>query len=100
MMVHVLESWADLSNIRHLDLDQQDKDREPVWLCSATSWAGSAPLPYPCTDPEFVAIRLLATATVAGLFAHRWPGVGRMLGCSSPPAAACCGQSLRTGEYI
>ena len=33
MMVHVLESWTDLKNIRHLDLDQQGKGMQRPWAC-------------------------------------------------------------------
>ena len=51
-----------------------------VVVCNILGWFCQAPLPYPRTDPESVAIRLRAIASVAGLFAHRWPGVGRMLG--------------------
>jgi len=58
------------------------KDSEFIWVvfCNILGWLRQEPLPYPQTDSESVAIRLLARATVAGLFAHRWPGVGRMLG--------------------
>ena len=65
-----------------------------VVLRNILGWFCQAPLPYPRTDPESVAIRLLATATVAGLFAHRWPGVGRMLGCS--PNISCAGDRFGT----
>ena len=59
------------------------KDSEFIWVvfCNILGWLRQEPLPYPQTDSESVAIRFLATATVAGLFAHRWPGVGRMQGC-------------------
>ena len=72
--------------MRHVELNQHInnfKDSEVIWVvfCNILGWLRQEPLPYPQTDSESVAIRFLATATVAGLFAHRWPGVGRMQGC-------------------
>ena len=63
-------------------------------LSNILGWLRQESLPYPRTDPESVAIRLLATASVAGLLAHRWPGVGRMLGCR--PNISCAGDRLGT----
>ena len=72
------------------------KDSEFIWVvfCNILGWLRQEPLPYPQTDSESVAIRFLARATVAGLFAHRWPGVGRMLGCS--PNISCAGDRFGT----
>ena len=51
-----------------------------VCLSGCALWHGfrGAPLPYPRTDPVW--FKWPALPIVAGLFAHRWPGVGRMLG--------------------
>ena len=46
-----------------------------VVLCDMVVWFRQA-LPYPRSNPEEAG----SPASAAGLFAHRWPGVGRMLG--------------------
>ena len=94
MMTHCDLKYLNI--MRHLEPDQEGNDRELVWflLCNILGWLRQESLPYPRTDPESVAIRLLATASVAGLLAHRWPGVGRMLGCR--PNISCAGDRLGT----
>ena len=82
-MMHFCRQYLRLLQSRdpHQAGGEQTGSHEPIWMCSGTH-LNQASLPYPRTEPVWYAWPVLPI--VAGLFAHRWPGVGRMLAAPKP----------------